>query len=152
MVLAYTGRMNRVLSGLVGLAVVFSMVGCSSEPSIVGKWKPSNGSAQIPVGSEGIFEFKGDKTYSVTAEGNGASFEMSGTYTLGEEGAITMKITDAGFKGDLPAEAAAMKPMMDAMFEEMKGQEQTGKIEFKSADEVVLDFSGSGPVTLTRVK
>ncbi len=139
------------LIGLVAVVTLVGLVGCQSGPTIVGKWTGTGGVVGASSGT-GEFEFKGDKTFVMTSTGEGTTFKMSGTYTTGEKGAFTMKVVDAGIEGELPPEAKAMKPVIDQMMEQVKGQETKGTVEFKSNDEATLTFEGQQPVTMTRVK
>lgn len=148
--MAYTGRMKG-LFGFVSALVVFSVLaGCQSGPAIVGKWNATGGVVQGQQGS-GTLEFKGDKTYVMLITGQGTTFRMDGTYTF-EEKNLTLTVSEAKIEGDLPPQAAAMKPMLDKMMADIKGQTTKGTVEFKSNDEAVFTAEGGTPTTLTRVK
>ncbi len=122
------------------------LVGCSNKPSVVGKWD-----GPVPVMNTtvpGQFEFRGDKTYEMSMEQNGAKISMSGTYEF-TDGSLTTTVSDVKLVSELPPQ---VKSMAEAQLATIKGQKSTGKVVFDGADKFSWDMGQGVTANLTRVK
>lgn len=132
--------------------VVICLVGCSSKPSIVGKWNMSGGT--MPPGTKLVTEFK-DTTFDVNAEATEAGmtlkFGFSGDYTY--DGA-KLKMTGKTVTLDDSTLPAMAKPMAKQIKEGIEKavlttEEGTAKLE----GDVLTFVPASGKQsTFTRIK
>lgn len=121
------------------------LVGCASKPTLVGEWTGSGGSFGNPTaqGGTATFNFTSDKNFEILDTSGNMPVKVSGTYATTEDKKVTMTITDAGLSGDLTDDQKALKPMLDTLFERMKGESFSATYEFVSVDEVTLNLEQS---------
>lgn len=95
-------------------------------------------------------DVKADKTYSMTMGSQGVTIVVTGTWELKDK-SWTTTVTDAKIDGQLPAQAAMYKDMIDGQLAAMKGQQSTSTVEFPDAQ--TMKMTGNGQTaTVTRVK
>lgn len=137
----------------IGLVVVglFCLVGCSSSPSIIGKWDMTGGN--VLPGSKMVTEFK-DKTFTANAEvsnaGMSMKFSFSGDYTFDGK---KLKMTGKTVSLDDSALPAIAKPMAATIKQEIeKAVLVTSEGDAKLEGDVFSFVSEGKTTTFTRVK
>lgn len=140
--------MRVISSAVVCLLGILLLVGCSKEPSIVGKW---NGTvSQQGQQMDMVMEYKSDGTYVGTASINGMDMTVSGNYTMGEDNKMTSTVTDMKVGGNnVPPQLQAM---LDESVKKSQGQEQSQQIKFTDNDTVEVTLGDGTMVTWKRVK
>jgi len=138
----------RLFLATTALMLGLCLTGCQAGPSLVGKWQGDVDAQGQKVPA--TIELKSDKTSVMSMEVVGLKMEVTGTYEIKED-KVTMTVANAQLKGDLPPQAAAMKPMIEAELKKMQGSSSTSTFKFEGNDSVTLT-SDRGSMTWTRVK
>ena|SRR5690606_8034515 len=130
--------------------VAFSLLGCQSKPSIIGKWDiQSNDPTTKSPQTEGQIEFKSDKTYIMEIGSAESAFRLTGTFTYTKENSIVMTVSKAEFAGERPSIPGSEEiySLMDQALKAIEGRTHTGNYKFISKDEMTLSLIGeTGPI------
>lgn len=132
-----------------GCVLGLVLVGCSSGPSLVGKWQgdlAANGQT-IPA----TIEYKADNTWVANASVQSVGFQITGTYEL-KDGKLSQTTKETKLTGELPPQLAPMKAQMEAAMAQGNGQTSTTEVKFVDADTVTTKTAAGQDVTLKRVK
>lgn len=137
------------VTALACIVAVLALTACAPKPSLVGKW---TGNMEVQGSSvPATVEYKADKTFLITVGQQGINVEISGTYTSTDT-EVTSTTGDIKIVGDLPAQAAAMKPMIEAELAKQKGKVEKSTYKLTDADTVEYTSEKGTKFTMTRVK
>jgi hypothetical protein len=143
----------RSLGALALCTAALFVAGCSSGPSLVGKWN-ATGIKGIPAGSTVVMDFKADTvTTDATISQAGMTIKVKSEATYKIEGTkLSMTTTKSSVdEASLPAAIKPMLPMIKAEMEKQNGQVASGELKI-TGDTATIEDPKTGNITLTKVK